>query len=43
MNSYAELNIKEGMPLLADAMSYLKGSLDRLRQNKFKCILIIHF
>ena len=42
MTTYIELNIKEGMPLVCDAMNYLKSSLERLRRNKYKCVLIIH-
>ena len=42
MSAYTELNIKEGMPLVSDALVYLKSSLDRCRRNKYKCILIIH-
>ena len=42
MSAYVELNIKEGMPLVCDAMNILKSSLDRFRRNKHKCILIIH-
>ena len=42
MSAYTELNIKEGMPLVSEAMDYLKNSLDRCRRNKYKCVLIIH-
>ncbi len=35
MNAYTELNIKKGMPLAFEAMSYLKNSLERLRKNKY--------
>ncbi len=42
MSAYTELNIKEGMPLVADAMAYLKSSLEQLRKSKCKCVLIIH-
>ena len=42
MTAYTELNIKEGMPLVCDAMHYLKTSLARYRSTKYKCVLIIH-
>ena len=42
MNTYTELNIKEGMPSTVDAMNDLKNSLDFYRKNGYKCILIIH-
>ena len=42
MSAYTELNIKEGMPIVCEAMEHLKTSLDRCRRNKYKCVLIIH-
>ena len=42
MSAYTELNIKEGMPLVYEAMDHLKNSLDRCRRNKYKCVLVIH-
>ena len=42
MSAYTELNIKEGMPLVSEAMCCLKNSLDRFRRDKYKCILVIH-
>lgn len=42
MSAYTELNIKEGMPPVYQAMYNLKSSLDRCRQSKCKCVLIIH-
>ena len=42
MSAYTELNIKEGMPLVSEAMDHLKNSLDRCRRNKYKCVLVIH-
>lgn len=42
MNAYTEINIKEGMPLAAEALSYLKSSVERCRQNRYRCILVIH-
>ena len=42
MSTYTEHNIKEGMPLVSEAMDHLKSSLDRCRRNKYKCVLVIH-
>ena len=42
MSIYTELNIKEGMPPVCEAMDFLKSSLDRYRRNKYKCVLVIH-
>ena len=42
MSAYVELNIKEGMPSASDALSDLQASLKRFKQDKYKCILIIH-
>ena len=42
MSAYTELNIKEGMPCVYDAMNNLKTSLERFRKSKYKCALIIH-
>ena len=42
MSAYTELNIKEGMPKASEAMDQLKASLERFRQNKYKCVLVIH-
>ena len=42
MSAYTELNIKDGMPLVSEAMSCLKSSLESLRRSKYKCVLIIH-
>ena len=42
MSVYTELNIKEGMPLVSDALCLLKASLDRFRQSRYKCVLVIH-
>ena len=42
MSNYTELNIKEGMPLVSEAMDFLKSSIERCRKNKFRCILVIH-
>lgn len=39
---YRELNIKDGMPIVADAMRYLQDSLKRLRREECECVLIIH-
>ena len=42
MSVYTELNIKDGMPSVPEAMSHLKRSLDMCRREKYKCVLIIH-
>ena len=42
MSEYTELNIKESMPLVSEAMDYLKSSLDRCRRSKYECVLVIH-
>ncbi len=42
MREYAELNIKDGMPLVREAMDYLRASLLRLKKDKCRCVLIIH-
>lgn len=42
MNDYTEINIKEGMPLVSEAMDHLKAGLERSRKNKYGCVLIIH-
>ena len=39
---YRELNIKEGMPTVADAMKHLQDALPRLKREKCGCVLIIH-
>ena len=39
---YTEINIKQDMPIVADAMDYLKRSLEKLKREKCECVLIIH-
>ena len=39
---YTEINIKEDMPLVADAMKYLQDAIGRLKRDKYECVLIIH-
>ena len=39
---YTEVNIKEGMPSVNDALKLLRESIARCRKNGFKCILVIH-
>jgi hypothetical protein len=39
---YTEINIKQDMPVVADAMKYLKDSIIRLRKEKYNVALIIH-
>ena len=36
------INLEEGMPLGDEAMDMLKNKINRCRQNKFKCLYIIH-
>lgn len=42
MSAYIEINIKEDMPTVAEAMRYLQFELERLRRNKYKCVQIVH-
>ena len=42
MSEYTELNIKEGMPPVCEAMNYLKGALDLFRRSSYRCVLVIH-
>lgn len=37
-----EINIEEGIPTCDEAMDYLKSSVKLAKQNKHKCILVIH-
>ncbi len=37
-----EINIEEGMPTCEEAMDNLKASLKLAKQNKYKCVLVIH-
>jgi hypothetical protein len=39
---YTEVNIKEGMPFVSDALKFLRESIERCRKSGFGCILIIH-
>ena len=39
---YTEINIKEGMPVVADAMHYLQDALGRLKRDKYNVVLIVH-
>lgn len=39
---YAEINIKEGMPTVAEAMSHLQARLSALRQERCNVVLVIH-
>lgn len=39
---YTEINIKQDMPLVANAMRYLQGSIVKFKQDKCECVLIIH-
>ena len=42
MSAYIELNIKEGMPLVADAMRYMQSCLTRFKKEKYSVVLIVH-
>ena len=42
MNEYIEINIKEGMTPLYEAMENLKSSIVWCKKHEFKCILVIH-
>lgn len=39
---YIEINIKEDMPIVADAMRYLQDSITRLKRDKYDVVLIVH-
>lgn len=39
---YTEINIKEDMPLVADAMRYLQDCLSRLKREGYGAVLIVH-
>ena len=39
---YIEINIKEDMPIVADAMRYLQDSVTRLKRDKCDVVLIVH-
>ena len=39
---YTEINIKQGMPMVADAMRYLQAAITKLKKDKYECVLIIH-
>ena len=39
---YTEINIKQGMPLAADAMRYLQDSITRFKHDKYNVVLIVH-
>ena len=39
---YTEINIKEGMPVVAEAMRYLQDSVTRLKRDKYDVVLIVH-
>ena len=39
---YTEINIKEDMPVVADAMRYLQDAIARLKRDKYDVVLIVH-
>ena len=42
LTNYTEVNIKEEMPTVEEAMLYLKSSIDHCKRNGYRCVLIIH-
>ena len=40
--NYTEINIKEGMPVVADAMRYLQDAILRFKCEKYNVVLIVH-
>lgn len=42
MADFCEINIKEGMPTVAEALSYLQSACERLKKEKYKVIAVIH-
>jgi len=39
---YTEINIKENMPQVAEALRYLQNAIVTLKREKYECVLIIH-
>jgi hypothetical protein len=39
---YKEINIKQDMPIVADAMRYLQDSIARLKREKYDIVVIVH-
>ena len=39
---YTEINIKQNMPIVADAMRYMQDALLRLKKEKYEVVLIVH-
>ena len=39
---YTEINIKEDMSIVADAMRYLQDAIARLKRDKYDVVLIVH-
>lgn len=39
---YTEINIKEDMPIVADAMRYLQDAIARFKRDKYDVVLIVH-
>ncbi len=39
---YFELNIKQDMPTVAEAMRHLQSSIERLKREKYGVVLIVH-
>ena len=39
---YTEINIKQGMPYVTDAMRFLQDCINRSKRDKYDVVLIIH-
>ena len=39
---YTEINIKQDMPIVAEAMKYLQDCIVRLKRDKYEVVLIVH-
>lgn len=37
-----EINLEESLPTCREALDYLKSSIRLAKQNKYKCVLVIH-
>ena len=40
--SFVEINIKQNMPTVDEAMKCLQDSISRFKREKYHCVLIIH-
>ena len=39
---YTEINIKQDMPTVSEAMSYLHNSIEKLKREKYNVVVIVH-